>query len=100
MTDLQKIEDQLNLALKEIKAIKGRNVELLHDYVFEAHRLVENCILPNVNESNLIEELRLKLIGMECFAEEYYNEAAKEGTKTVFTELKNWINKKRKLYSH
>jgi len=48
MTDLEKAQDQLELALKEIKSIKGRNVELLYDYVFEAHRLVKKLTIPHV----------------------------------------------------
>ena len=45
-TDLEIVQDQLELALKEIKSIKGRNVELLYDYVFEAHRLVKKLTIP------------------------------------------------------
>ena len=44
MKELEKVQDQLELALNEIKGIKGRNVELLHDYVFEAHRLVTGIV--------------------------------------------------------
>ena len=47
-TDLEIAQDQLEMALKEIKSIKGRNVELLHDYVFEAHRLVKKLTIPDV----------------------------------------------------
>jgi len=42
MTDLEKIEDQLNLALNEIKTtLTVEQGELIHDYVFEAQRLVK-----------------------------------------------------------
>ena len=49
MTDLEKIEDQLNLALNEIKTtLTVEQGELIHDYVFEAQRLVKKLILPDV----------------------------------------------------
>ena len=47
-TDLEIAQKQLELALKEIKSIKGRNVELLYDYVFEAHSLVKKLTIPHV----------------------------------------------------
>lgn len=49
MTDLEKIQDQLNLALNEIKTtLTVEQGELIHDYVFEAQRLVKKLILPDV----------------------------------------------------
>lgn len=36
-TDLKIAQNQLELALKEIKSIKCKNIKLLYDYVFEAH---------------------------------------------------------------
>lgn len=45
MTDLEIVQDQLELALAEIKEMNTSKTELLHDYVFEAHRLVKNLNL-------------------------------------------------------
>ena len=55
--------------------------------------------IRNVSESELLEELHLKLVAMELFANDHYNEIAKEGCATVFRELKSWIKNKR-LHSH
>ena len=63
------------------------------DFAKQYH--TEQLRLCGVSNSALLEELRLKLIGMECFADEYYNEDAKAGCKTIFDELKDWIDKKR-----
>lgn len=64
----------------------------------ELYGKVKNLTTPVVRESSFVEELRLKLIGMECFANDYYNDEAKAGTKTVFQELKIWVKEKRELY--
>ena len=53
-TDLEMAQDQLELALNEIKGIKGRNVELLYDYVFEAHRLVKKLNIPHKLQKHVI----------------------------------------------
>lgn len=41
----------------------------------------------------VLNELQLKLIGMQTFASEEYNEIAYEGASTVFDEIRAWINK-------
>lgn len=92
----------IDRAKKRFKELEHKNYDWKSFYTgfLEATMQVKNYeSLDSVSESSLIEELRLKLIGMECFADEYYNDKAKEGTRTVFQELKNWINKKRELYS-
>ena len=49
MTDLEKIQDQLNLALNEIKTtLTVEQGELIHDYVFEAQRIVKKLNTPDV----------------------------------------------------
>lgn len=65
-----------------------------------ALKQVNNLSISGVSESALIEELRLKLIGMECFSSEYYNEAAQKGTATIFEELERWVKIKRDKHSH
>ena len=51
MKELEIVKDQLELALTEIKGIASEETELLHDYVFEAHRIVKNLIMYGVSNS-------------------------------------------------
>ncbi len=53
MNELEIVQKQLELALNEIKSIKGRNVELLHDYIFEANRVVKKLNIDSVSNSLL-----------------------------------------------
>ena len=48
MTDLQKVQHQLNKGLAELMSINLDENELLYDYIFEAHRLVKKLIIPDV----------------------------------------------------
>lgn len=47
-------------------------------------------------ESRVMERLRLKLIAMEIFAHEHYNEKSFIAAETVFIELKRWIEESKK----
>lgn len=48
-----------------------------------------------VNCCALLEELQLKLIGMQAFAQEHYNEVGYSGAESVFGEIRSWIKQKR-----
>ena len=48
MTELQKVQDQLNKALAELMKVNLDENELLYDYIFEAHRLVKKLTIPVV----------------------------------------------------
>ena len=50
MTELQKVQDQLNKALAELMKVNLDENELLYDYIFEAHRLVKKLIIPDVSQ--------------------------------------------------
>ena len=88
------------------RVINGEIKKVIMHYDFEEvaehieHVINKSESISDVSESALIEELRLKLIGMECFASEYYNEAAQKSTATIFQELERWIKVKRELHSH
>ena len=47
----------------------------------------------------LLEELQLKLIAMSCFAQENFNEKAYDVTQMNIDEIRDWIKKKRLVYS-
>jgi hypothetical protein len=49
MTDLQKVQHQLNKGLAELMNINLDENELLYDYIFEAHRLVKKLTIPVVS---------------------------------------------------
>jgi hypothetical protein len=85
MINIQQMVTTKQLAITAIR----RYAKLYHQ------SKVKNLALSGVSNSALLEELRLKLIDMECFADEQYNEAAKAGCKTISNELKDWIDKKR-----
>ena len=94
MTRTELLEHYLKPTDLTVKELIDRNAFAQIIQFAEAYRL-EQLRIGGVSNSDLIEELRLKLIGMECFADEYYNEDAKAGCKTIFDELKDWIDKKR-----
>ena len=48
MTELQKVQHQLNKALAELMKVNLDENELLYDYIFEAHRLVKKLNIPVV----------------------------------------------------
>ena len=48
MTDLQKIQDQLEKAMNELKELNVEDVELAHDYVEYANILVKKLTIPDV----------------------------------------------------
>lgn len=54
MTDLQKIQDQLEKAMSELKEIDNEETQLAYDYIEYANILVKNLILYGVvvNEAN------------------------------------------------
>ena len=52
MTELQKVQDQLNKALAELMKVNLDENELLYDYIFEAHRLVKKLIIPDVSQQS------------------------------------------------
>jgi hypothetical protein len=52
MTELQKVQDQLNKALAELMKVNLDENELLYDYIFEAHRLVKKLTIPVVVKSS------------------------------------------------
>ena len=52
MTELQKVQDQLNKALAELMKVNLDENELLYDYIFEAHRLAKQLILSDVSQQS------------------------------------------------
>ncbi|AGO48619.1 hypothetical protein Phi18:3_gp107 [Cellulophaga phage phi18:3] len=83
-----KTKTMTDLGGKKTKVLYLRDESEIEDFK-------QQLIIGGVSNSSLLEEFRLKLIGMECFADEFYNEDAKAGCKTIFDELKDWIDKKR-----
>ena len=66
MTELQKVQDQLNKALAELMKVNLDENELLYDYIFEAHRLVKKLTIPVVvgqSEQLNIEDYNKPLTG-------------------------------------
>ncbi len=51
MTELKKLESQLDMALRELQDLNIDENELLHDYIFDAHRLVKKLTIPFVSSS-------------------------------------------------
>ena len=91
----EKAQDQLDLALKEIKSIKGRNVELLYDYVFEAHILVKKLTILLVTVSlPTPEEIETLANNIIFISEEKMKEieAYREGFIDGMTQLKDMIS--------
>ena len=51
--------------------------------------------MKETNET-ILQELQLKLIGMQTFTQEHYNEKNYLETEKIFNELRKWIKEKQK----
>lgn len=77
MTELQKVQDQLNKALAELMKVNLDENELLYDYIFEAHRLVKKLNIPDVVKPFTAEQVltvlnsSYELIDAKSFFEDY-----------------------------
>lgn len=59
------------------------------DHSGDINKMIEEAERKAVEK--VLNELQLKLIGMQTFASEKYNEIAYEGAVTVFDEIRAWI---------
>lgn len=65
MTDLEKIQDQLEKAMSELKELNNNETQLAYDYIEYSNILVKNLILYGVSPRFSITKIRLRSVKAE-----------------------------------